>query len=121
MYSEDTCGLLLPENHGPYNRTVKFHTWIVRNMFVGTPVRWPQARRPYLFLEVRLINALVIKMVSMNGLLKIPLLYELFKECIDSWSKIDKLQAKLIKSSWLFESSKHKTSKKFKITVKVSL
>ena len=30
----------------------------------------------------------------MSGLLKVPLFYELFKECMDSWFEIDKLQGK---------------------------
>ena len=30
----------------------------------------------------------------MGGLLEVPLLYELFKECIDSWFGIDELQGK---------------------------
>ena len=32
----------------------------------------------------------------MTGLLKIPLLHELFKECTDSWFKIDELQGKKV-------------------------
>ena len=30
----------------------------------------------------------------MSGLLKIPLLYELFNECVDSWFEIDELRGK---------------------------
>ena len=30
----------------------------------------------------------------MSGLLKFPLLYELFKECMDSWFEMDDLQGK---------------------------
>ena len=38
MHNEDTCDLLLPENQGPYNRTVKIILCIMFQL--SKPVLW---------------------------------------------------------------------------------